>query len=280
MKFSNVRLYYDTAPDLTVINFDFPIDGEIKTSPFVLRSIDGLGPSDVDLIISSTLYTGSVYQGAHPHNKELILKVGYQPDYSTDQSVSDLRAQLYSLMTPRLAKPLTVEVQDAARVKVVETTGYIKKMEPNIFSQDPEIIITISCLRPHWKKWGQAIDDPGDVDLTEVFTITNPGDAPSGFEMVVVIGATQDDWSMTNLVGETFEVVYDFEAADEITIDTTPGQRSIILDNGVDIIDLLPYLSNISKWLLLDGGENLLATNSTAASVLSEFIINANYWGV
>lgn len=278
MHFSNIRLAFEGTGGTVYSAIDLPVDSAILTSPFVLKSAEGLGPPDINISVSNSVDSGSSYRGLQPQPRQPVLLIGYQPNYASGQTVADLRALIYGLLTPVADLPVTLAIQDASRVTIARTYGQISKIEPNIFSKDPEVQITLVCFSAYLQNWNQVIASPGTMS-TNPIVLTNIGDAPSGFNMSIKLTADRSMFSLTDPYGTALKFNYNFVANDVITFDTTPGSRMAkVTRAGVDT-NLLPYQDPSSVWLQMRGGANSYTPSTQSIVILSAYL-NYNYWGV
>ncbi len=280
MKIANINLSYSlkgAALDLISL-VDFPIDAEIVDSPYKLKSITGLGPPDTNVAISDQVDSGGTNLGANPVNREIVMIVGFQPNYSEGQSVADLRQALYTKLFPRYGRHMTFSIQDGNRTTLLSVIGQVKKVEPDIFSKDPQVQITIGCYGPYLRKWIQQLTQISLLSKNPI-PITSNGNAPSGFYMELEPTGFTTLFSLTDENDDRLAFFYNFINGDTISFDTTPGRRTARILRGVDDDNLMPYLTSDSVWLQLYEGVNNLQPN-TQNFFLKKIILNENYWGV
>lgn len=280
MKISNVNFSYSLkGADLTLISLlDLPLDSAIQTSPYKIKSIDGLGPPDINVAIADQVDSGGTFLGNNPTNREIVLVVGFAPNYGIGQTVGDLRSALYKVLFPRFSRHLTLSLQDQGRNTLVTVLGQVKKVEPDIFSKEPQVQITIACYGPFLRKWGTQLTQISLLP-TNPLPITNPGDAPSGVYMEIVFNGFTDIFSLTNENDDKLEFDYNFVHDDVLTIDTTPGRRKARMLRGTVDTNMMPYMTAESDWLQLYFGVNELQPN-VQVFWMRKIILNSNYWGV
>lgn len=268
MKFTKLRINGLTAVDL-------PIVGATPSDVYILKDVDGLGPPEVDVSIADTLNAGGFYQGRRPQSREIVARVGLNPDFSAGQTASDLRASLYGMLTPGASDNLTVQIMDGVTV-LVQTLGYVKKMEINPFSKDPEVQVTIACLSWYLEVPNLLFVAPADKAAP---AIDNVGTAPSGIHLEVVFTSNLSSWTLTNAAGKKMLVTYAFLTGDKLTIDTRPGSRGIWLVRGGVTTNIIWALSADSTWLMLHGGNNIFSTSSQAFNWGDVYYL-PQHWGI
>lgn len=281
MRFSGVSLMYDVggaSVGITLTPLIFPLDSTIVDSPYVLRSVTGLEPPDIDLSILNTLYSGGTFQNRKASLREIVMTIGFQPNYATGQTVGDLRAQLYNWLTPKFGLPVKFSVLDASMSSLVYTLGHVKRFETNIFSSSPEVVITFSTFSPYFTTAPYVYPSLGSLSKTS-YTLNNPGDAPTGFSIQITMTGSTSQFNLYDRFANRLYFNYSFIAADTININTTPGNRSATVTRSSVVTNLLQYQNVVSKWLQLHGGPNAFTFN-TASYNFDNITLYPNYWGV
>lgn len=281
MKLTKIRL---AGPS----NVDLPFESAVMEGPFAFKGADGLGPSEVDVSIGTTLHEGGYYKGRRPQNKEIVFLVGLQPEWNIGQTPAELRTTLYGLLTPKFNNPIKVQLMNGA-VVVAQIEGYVKKMEISAFSKDPEVQVTVACMQPYFEAPVMMYQTPTTTVSGGITTMTilNPGTAPSGFVLAIEFTATHAGtlqlMDAASLAGEKMSINGGFVAGDRLTVNTKPGLRGVYkIPAGSSISQsILGSLTPDSVWLQLHGGDNQLRLNNVAFSwYLGPFGHTPMYWGV
>lgn len=268
MKFTKIRVNGLSSVDL-------PIEGALPSDLYILKSADGLGPPEVDVILAETLNAGKIYQGRRPQGREIVLMVGLNPDYKTGMTASDLRETLYGMLTPGYQDNLTIEILDGSTV-LANTIGYVSRMEINPFSKDPAVQVTIPS--PKW-----YLEAPNLLYVTPASksnpTIDNVGTAPAGFHMEVIFTAALTSWTLTDPSGKKMQITYNFQINDKLIIDTRPGSRAIKVVRAGVTTNIIYALSTDSTWYMLYGGVNSFTTSSSSFNWADVYFL-PKFWGV
>jgi Phage tail protein len=268
-------MYFTKLRLVGLTTIDLPIIDALPSDPYILKSVTGLGPPEVDVSIMNTLNAGGFYQGRRPQTREPVVHIGLNPDYKIEQTVSDLRQDLYGLLTPGADDIVKIQIWDDIDL-LLYTTGYVKKLEIAPFSKTPEVQVTISCLQQYLLSLDDLYVDPGS---TSAPTITNVGTAPAGFHMEVVFSAGMPQWEITASNGDKMLFDYDFLSGDTLIFDTRPGVRGIKVLRGVTEMNILWALSSDSTWLMLHGGDNYFTTVPTTFAWGDVYYL-PQYWGI
>lgn len=281
MKMDTLRLVGATSIDL-------PIVGADPSGPFVLKGAEGLGPPEVTVRMARTVLERATYQGKSVALRQIIVVIGIQPDWDIGQTAEDLRGALYSLLMPRYGQMLQVQVMHGGLIQG-QTSGQISKFEVALFSKDPAVQLTIDCDYGYFTKVWPTGQTPVKTPVggQMAFDVENEGDAPSGFQAGLILGAnvgTSLVLSEDSPYGMKFKVEgINWVSGDHFIINTIPGNRGVWrIHNGVKESVLNNMNAAVSEWLYLYGGTNRLLLNTTAFDWDPDynFVHVPAFWGV
>lgn len=277
MTFTKIRLKWGPgAGDLLTFRFG----GINLNDPYLVKSITGLEPPLQPVAISEKAEEGGGYQGRRPDNREIVILMGFQPDYSNNQTVESLRRALYPMLTPKLRYTVNVTLLNDAETETWRTWGYVSKIVPNIFAKDPETQITIECLAPFWVSDQYVYPTPANLSGQTSFTIVNAGDAPSGFEAQFTMTAATTFFRLfTEDEADWIHITYPFQIGDIVYINTTMGSRQVTMTRSGVTTNMLQYFSPNTSWLQLDGGANVFKPNVTTYTC-QFWRHTPRYWGI
>lgn len=266
MKMDTLRFVVGTT------TVDLPLLGSGTPGPFVLKSAEGLGPTEINVRLARTVLDYGLYQGKSAALRQVVALVGLEPDWSTGQTPETLRTQLYSLLTPAFGHMVRMEIVYREVVQAY-VDCQASRFETALFSKDPAVQITFECAHPYFQAPNTLFQTPAQREqntTTRAFTVDNPGTAPSGFIAGFVLRAN---------VGTTLTLTDDhpwgqriqidginWVAGDRLIIDTRPGARGIMRGPGGGA--LVSVLNNLnspqSTWLELHAGANTFRLNTAA----------------
>lgn len=282
MKMNALRLTGASAVDL-------PLLGATASGPFVLKSVEGLGPPEVVVRLKRTVLEKAVYQGKTAALRQIIALVGLQPDWNEGQTPEQLRTQLYSLLTPRYGQMVRVDVMYNG-VSQGYAQGQVSKLETALFSKDPEVQITLDCDYGYLLAPNSVVQSPVKTAIAGAtsFTVTNDGTAPAHFRMGVTLQANVGNslvLSDSDPLGQKLQIDgINWAAGDKLLIDTRPGQRGVWRGaQGAAYVSVLNNLNaSLSEWMHLYSGNNELRLNTTAFDwdPTYKFLHQPAYWGV
>lgn len=247
-----------SAPVLSLSGF-MPSD-----DPIQIRNIDGLGPVKADVLTTAFASgRGELYQGSSTPKRNIVLTLGLNPDW-VDQTMSSLRQLLYAYLMPEQWCKLRFF---SDHLPTCDIEGYVESFEPNMFSEDPEIQVSVICPKP----------DFVDVDASLITGVVDDGTVETGFTYLGTVAtgfelrieATPENvaytgpFTITN-VGLTEQIF----AIDPVTINAlkyfklnsvrnSKRAANVAVADGA-ITNLLAQVSNDSVWPELIPGENVV----------------------
>lgn len=262
LEYSNIRLVNDLGTlELNLVDAS-PAD------PYQLRTVDGLGPPAVENAIVAGSYAGSEIQ-----DRQVVVQLEFNPDWSLDQTVAQLRASLYSVLEGEIRVELVGELNAVAAY----TAGRVSKFEIVPFQKEPLAQITIDC-----------VDDPFLVAPEptlvtglpqDMFDIPNEGSASTGLYFEVEFTGSAAGWTLTNSTTNQFiELTRTFNTGEVLKIDTREGSRGVYVDDGTEL-DLIHVLTPESDWIQLRPGSNIFTVSSYSYDHV-EASYTKRWWGI
>ncbi len=239
-------------------------ENESNTDPIQIRDVQGLGP--VKANVNTTpfgSFDGESYTGSSVGKRNIVLTLGLNPNWK-DQSITSLRQLLYTYFMPKRSVTLHFFSDTMSTVKI---DGYIEGFEPNMFSKDPEIQVSIICPLPDFVEI-TPITATGVVDDIDFgagsSAIQYKGTVPTGFVLRIeeIAGTPAYTGSFTIERSPNGPGMFIFEATvntdQYVEMSSIRGKkyvRSTNLATGVTT-NLLRSVNSFSKWIDLAPGEN------------------------
>lgn len=248
-----------------------------NNQPIQIRDIAGLGP-----VKSSILTTpfatgrGGLFQGDSIDNRNIVFTFGLNPDWA-EQTVASLRNLLYRYFMTGFWAKLRFLSDDLPTVYI---NGVVESCEPNIFSQDPEMQVSIICNKPDFIDedttivTGTTIPISGvDFDAldfeslihADVEAVDYIGTAPTGFELriegtytgpLAFFNAFPDGYQYMGLM----DVVIDSSQRFELnTVRSLRGVYNVELPGGDNMVNILAKMDKNADWPEFRHGANKLA---------------------
>lgn len=267
---------------------NLPLAQRNSSIPYFIKDIEGLGPVKAEISYAETsISNGGVYQGARVGARNLVIKIGYRNKFklSSGGSLAALRREVYKYFPPM--QPVNLRFYNTIE-GTVEINGYVEAVEPTIFSKDPEIQVSILCVKPYFQ-------DIQDLVLTsnsaEGFDLSKAGSAPSGFHLK--IHQTNDLRAIYNLyikVGYQPQMYLGngklLPVGGILHFDTNEGSRNIYHMDGSKRTEMMTwvhknYLSGFKQYVDRNSGNiRVNDTNINHAKDLMELVFRPKYIGL
>lgn len=248
---------------------NFSVNLEDQDSEVYIKGISGLDPVKAEMTATGVAaIDGQQYQSSRRGSRNIIISFGVRDIF--DRTIRALRHDLYQYFMPK--SPIRMVFYDD-EYSPLEINGRVEIFEFPLFQKDPEAGVSILCFDPDFYDLRQNsmitsipipaseggvmnIDYDGTVGtgLIMEFDLVNPSGLPNGLQV------TMQEASGNS---QTMEIAHPFLKDDKLTIDTNPGNKSVMLlrDNQLDSI--LYALSYQSDWLSLSNGTNVLTVSAT-----------------
>lgn len=235
---------------------------------YEVRGIDGLDPVPATIVSSSFAdEDGEQYQTAHREKRNIVFKLGYDPDYATT-NVRALRSNLYRYFMPKAKVHLRFFSDE---LPPVDIHGDVEDMDSPLFSQDPMATISVLCLLPDFFNPTSTVVEGMTVASTEEQEVLYPGNIETGilFKLMpdrnidsFIIYHRPPDNSMRQL-----EFIYPLLADDILSINTVPRNKYVILRRDGSDDSVLYGQSPTSNWIQLFPGVNNIRVYAEGAPI-------------
>lgn len=229
------------------------------STPYVTRTVDGLGPTEADVSLARTTQGPGIYLGRRPQLRVVTFNLNLNPNYFEGETPEILRERIYNLRSnrPDNALLLGLYLDD---VEVANTPVYVKRVEVSPFAKDNIMQLVLESPDEYLKHPSQ-FSEPYISTISKTTPVfTNIGSAPTGFVLSVTFNEI-GMYSFGLIRGEQEEylaITNRFFPGDILNIDTRIGSRGIWhLKNSDGLIyNLLGSMDSNSTWLQLHPGDN------------------------
>lgn len=273
-------IQFDAVRLSGLTDIDLPILGASMAEPFKVYAIDGLGPPELDVLLAETHAPGGIFINRRAMGRQIITRIGLNPNYETGQTIADLRYTLYGLLSP------SVDPADQSiffklllrNVPVVQTQGYIKRIEIVPFDKKPQVQMTMDCLGPY-------LTQPDITSVTYIpkdtsWPLNNVGLAPTGIEFSITFLKNTTAFSIGVASGAAMAFTGDFQIGDKLIVDTNEATRFVGQMRGSTYIAYLELLDPESDWLTLFGGTHMIQTSDPTEFDWDHFRYYTRFWGI
>lgn len=248
---------------------------------YIVEKIDGLDPVRANIVSSGLAnMDGEQYQSSRREKRNPVLRVGLEPNYSTN-SVRELRNRLYRFLMPKSEVMLRFHVEGEPTVQI---SGWVESFESELFTKEPSATISILCFDPDFYDPNQERIDGMSTGGTEDTEIDYAGSVDTGFVFTGSINGTIDGFSIINQVTGDISKSLDFATplldGDTVEISTVPGNKYANLTRGGTISPILYGVSPYSDWLRFSPGLNNFRVYSEGAGLLYTVEYTKKYGGL
>lgn len=245
-----------------------PLGGLMPSDdPVFIRNIDGLGPVKAD--IATTPFAsgrGELYQGSTTPKRNIVITLGFNPNWEGLQTMASLRHILYRYLMPEHWCKLRFFSQELPDVDI---EGYVESMDPNMFSQDPEVQVSIICPKPDFievdsTNYSGLVDD-GTLQLEFEYR----GTIDTGYELRIDFTADNPNYLGPIIITHTAFLQEQLFKVDPVAIDGNKYFKLSSVANAKRVqnvakadgtlTNLLAVMTGESVWPVLKPGENLLS---------------------
>jgi len=246
---------------------------------FVIAGIDGLDPVKATITSSSfAKIDGSQYQASRREARNIILKIGLEPNYVTS-TVRSLRNILYDYFMPKSEVSLRFYVDDDL---VVDIDGRVETCDSDLFSKDVQVNVSILCFDPDFIEHESETITGATVSTDETITVNYDGTVSTGIVFVMPIDRSLSSFTIYHTPPDGTVRSLDFSdslvSGDVVTIGTNRGDKYVYRMREGVTQSALYAMSPQSNWIELERGVNTLRVYATGAA-LSYTITYFNRYG-
>ncbi len=155
--------------------------------------------------------------------RDVIVQIGLNPNFSLNKSYSDLRDDLYKLISSSRTGSIRLQFNNGDTT-VAAISGFVMKFEAPHFTKTPEVQLTINCSDPMLKALEQVNVNVNNLDPLSTIITDDKSTSPHGVRFGVIFLDNVFDFSIQDEVVPSwaFEVnltgspLVQFVAGDEL----------------------------------------------------------------
>lgn len=240
-------------------------DGDrAETDLIQIRNVDGLNP--VKASVNTSPYgsvDGASHVGSSVVARNIVLTLHPNPDWKT-YTYESLRKLVYSYFMPKRKVKLVFVSDDAP---TVEISGIVEDVQVNMFSKDPELLVSIICPDPYFTAVTPVVINGQTVSSRLEFPIEidYAGSIEAGVHLKVTYLGGAAPANIGIQVGGTpilaLGVAATVSASMYFELNSLPMQKfvqNVTIGSGV-ITNLLSKVIEGSQWPVLQPGENVVS---------------------
>lgn len=263
----------------------FPLREVAEDYPYILVASTGLGPpEELTPAVQDFHMFGAQAGTANVHmvseRREVVFRVGLNPNFGSEQSYSSLRDEIYKLIASDSQGYVTLELLNGNTL-VAYAVGRFGRVEATHFVEQPELQVTIRFEKENVVFRGdETIVAPsfGNSPLALVYE----GTAPTPMKIKSSFYGNRNDWYIRDIIGPnwTFMVIYDFLTGDELEVDTDSTNFHVLLTRNSVTTEITQHVVAGEAFvpLIYPGVNNYDWPNSGYA--IDEISYLNRYWGI
>lgn len=230
------------------------------TQGYSVQDIDGLDPVKATIVSSAfAQMDGEQYQSSRREKRNIILTLGYEPDYAVG-TVQDLRKKLYSFFMPKQRVLLRFFQTGEPMLQIY---GRVESLVSPKFAKEPQAVISMLCFDPDFYNPTPTVLAGNTTSSTVEQQHTYDGSVETGILFKLLVNRNDvtefsiyhrpPDDSLRQL---DFSVATPFQSGDILSISTIPGNKYATLTRGGVDTSLLYGISPQSNWISFFPGTN------------------------
>lgn len=242
-----------------------PVTNPLSTDSYIIKGIEGLTPAK-GVIASSTYASqdGGAIHSKRTDMRNIVLTIGYLPDYSASQTIQSLRQALYTIF-PTKGNVRLVFIN--SEHDAMQIDGVVESFEALIFTKEPQIQISIICPNPHLQsRTDLTLNGKTGVSLD----MSTSGSERSGFLFEMTMTKNMNRVEIICSPDEGLVYSRTLQTGDRLRISTIRGNKYIsLLRAGSYLINELRYIES--------GSMDLGISRSTSDFKVITASTNLNY---
>lgn len=261
-----IQISNTERPDLAPINLPL-----FEDNRFRVTFVDGLNPVKADVATESyALLNRDFIENTRVGSRNIVLTLELVPDYSINQTVQDLRDELYQVMSPMDNLLIRLRTDKGTWF----AWGVVESFDAPLFVQDPAVQLSILCEDPYFRGGVRthSASNPNGMSWvifyggkhSSPFTLTaTPGAAATGFELRVKSSNRDDIFSASGF----------YPSGRPVVINTLPGEKSFQINGETS----LNRITAASAWPALHAGSNTVIVKFAGQSSTIQNSLQISY---
>lgn len=249
----------------------------------VVAEIEGLDPVKATVITSDiATMDGAHLQKTRRVPRNILMKLDLEPDYSVE-SIRDLRFRLYDFFMTEAIVNLRF-IHSVEEDFEVEISGVVESCETPLFTKEPKLDVSIVCTNPDFVDLVSIEVEGTSVEDTTETLLAYPGSIEAGLEWVMTLDRDIDEVELylrgPDNITRRFAFGGNFLDGDVITVSSSPGSKSIIVNRSGT---LMPWLYGVfpgSVWPTLYKGNNYIITVVEGTTIPYQVTYTPKYGGL
>lgn len=276
MKITSLEIVPEGSSQSAVLSFRDPG----SENPYNVKNITGLDADE--LVPKSYGGAGSFrFYNLTLKSRDVVFKIGLNPSFRDGRSYSDLRDDLYKMISASRRGKIKILFKNLTDVKA-SLTGFVSKFNNPLFEKTQDVEITVKCDDPRLISPIPTI--LSDLDPSHFILSDDESTAPHGFSFDANITDAIASLKITDPNDSTwaFEVIPSggFLVGDKFHFSSEYNAKQLYLIRSSTTVYLGDVLVPGSVWPIIFPGINEFIFNHPSAMDWDTIQYYPTYWGV
>lgn len=256
-----------------------------RQNPYNVRDVGGLDAADlIARYYGASGNSAASFYALAMMKRDLVFRIQLNPAFSLGKSYSDLRDDLYRVISSSRTGLVEIQFKNGA-VVVASVSGIVSKFENTLFDKSPEVQITISARNAFLKDPVATAVPVAGLSLANTNLIDAISTAPHGFSFTMTVGVATPSLVITDptAVGAwsfTVTPAGGFVVGDVIHFSSEIDAKTLYLVRGGVTIYLADVIAPGSMWPIMFPFDNHFAIANPANFAWTSISYFHTYWGV
>lgn len=266
----------------------FDLNAMSIDNPYILKGLTGISASEITENNYGYSSSGQSYYEMVPSARDISMKIGLNPVYSSSGIRQDLRNVLYKSISSSRSPSISFDAYNGNQL-LATIEGIIVKLDASHFTDKPEVDLTIRCKSPFFKGPSRTTVDVSTFTSNSITINYSNGNAPVGFTASFKMDVSTSSFGIAPADNSwVFSVEYPFSNYDILQFSSEEGNKSVSVyrpseqvGENTGITNLADKITSNSNWpIIFPGQNNFLTTVDPVQFTFLSCSYHASFWGV
>jgi len=282
MRVTSIELFAPISNQIVTLSYRDPTN----QNSYNAKSVTGLDAEEITpKFYGSSSTSNDKYYDLSLKKREVVFQIGLNPNFSINQSYSNLRDALYKFIASSRTGSVQIRLKDGA-ITVAVISGFITKFDSPQFTKSPEVQLTISCTEPMLKAPESVLVNVAPLTPLLSTIIDDKSTSPHGFQFEVQFTAAIATFSIQDSATPAWKFEVDltgsplvqFAVGDKLQYSSEVNARHVRLLRGAVVTQLVDRITSTSIWPVMFPGSNTYIRS--ASNIWNSITYFPTYWGV
>jgi hypothetical protein len=282
MRITDIELYSSAGVEALT----FSVQKASVDEKYYITNIVGLDAEElIPRYYGAGLVTKPKYYDFTMKPRIIVMKFRLNPNFAMDETVSDLRDDLYKIISASRTGKVSLNLISLGSIMAV-ASGFITKFEATYFTDKPELTITVQCDDPMLRGVNRVIyDDATLVNSNPIVILDTLSTAPHGFAIQVTFTAVSSTFTIQSAASNPewkFLITPSggFAINDVLYLSSDKLNKYLYMVRSGVTTHLMDKVELTSLWPMIFPGSNTFYIPEIANLDLDQIDFYPAYWGV